>query len=80
VEEVRGRQRDVDVAGLPERLAAVERLDDRELARALLDQPGDPEQVLGALESGQRGPLRMRGPCALHGRDHVVRAPVRHLR
>jgi hypothetical protein len=49
VEEVRGRQRDVDVAGLAQRLAAIERLADRQLSRALLDQSRDPEQVLAAL-------------------------------
>ena len=80
VEEVRGGERDVDVAGLSERLASVERLDDRELARALLDQPRDPEQVLGALEVSERRPLRLRGPGALDGCGHVVRAPVCHLR
>ena len=50
MEEMGGGERDVDVARLSERLAAVHRLDDRELARAFLDQPGDPEQVLGPLE------------------------------
>ena len=38
VEEVRRRERQVDVARLLDRLAAVERLGDGELARALLDQ------------------------------------------
>ena len=63
VEEVRRRQRDVDVARLLDRLAAVQRLDDRQLARALLDQPRDPEDVLAALQPGQRRPGRLRGPC-----------------
>ena len=80
VEEVRGGERDVDVARFPQWLAAVERLHDRELARALLDQAGDPEQVLGALEVLERRPLRLGGPRALDGRGHVVRAPVSHLR
>src|SRR5258708_6007992 len=60
-EEVRGGERDVDVARLPDRLAAVERLDDRELARPLLDQPRDAEQVLAALERGQLLPRPGRG-------------------
>jgi hypothetical protein len=38
VEEVRRGQRDVDVARLADRLAAVDRLDHRQLARALLDE------------------------------------------
>ena len=49
VEEVRGDQRDVDVARLPDRLAVVERLQHGQLAGALLDDPGDPVEVLGAL-------------------------------
>ena len=64
VEEVRGRERDVDVAGLPERLAPVDRLDDRELAGALLDQAGDPEQVLRRARAGAGRPrfLTARAP------------------
>ena len=38
IEEVRGGERDVDVARLLDRLAAVHRLEHRELARLLLDQ------------------------------------------
>ena len=53
VEEVRGGERQVDVARLLDRLAAVERLEHRELARALLQQPRDPEQVLRALGRAQ---------------------------
>ena len=46
---MRRGERDVDVARLADRLAAVERLGDRELARALLDETRDPEEVLRAL-------------------------------
>src|SRR5207247_2505963 len=49
VEEVRGREREIDVARLADRLAAVQRLEHRELARALLEDARDPEEVLGAL-------------------------------
>ncbi len=80
VEEVRRRERDVDVARLAQGLAAVDRLDHRELARALLDQPGDPEQVLGALEVLERRPLRLRGARGLDRDGHVLRARVGHLR
>ena len=45
VEEVGGAQRDVDVAGLLDRLAAVHRLHHGELARALLQDARDPEEV-----------------------------------
>ena len=62
VEEVRRGQRHVHVARLAHRLAAVHRLDDRQLAGALLDQARDPEQVLAALEPGQRGPAGLRAP------------------
>ncbi len=51
VEEVRGRHRDVEVARLLDRLAAVHRLGDRELPRPVLEKAGDPEEVLAALAS-----------------------------
>ena len=56
VEEVRGRERDVDVAGLLDRLAVVDRLEHRELAGALLQDPRDPVQVLGPLGARHRAP------------------------
>src|SRR5579884_3833073 len=56
VEEVRRRERQVDVARLLDRLAAVQRLEDGELPRALLQDARDPEQVLRALAAGQRRP------------------------
>ena len=56
VEEVRGGERQVDVARLLDRLAAVQRLEHRELARALLEDARDPEQVLRALAAGERRP------------------------
>ena len=49
VEEVRRGEREVDVARLADRLAAVERLEHGELARALLQDPRDAEEVLRAL-------------------------------
>src|SRR3954470_3791031 len=48
VEEVRSRERQVDVSGFLDRLAAVQGLEHRELARAFLEDPRDPEQVLRA--------------------------------
>ena len=59
VPEVRGRERHVDVARLLDGLAAVERLEDRELAAALLEDARDAEQVLGALAPGQRAPVAL---------------------
>ena len=56
VEEVRGDDGHVDVARLLDRLAVVDRLQHRELAAALLDDPGDPEEVLGALAAGHPRP------------------------
>ena len=72
VEEVRGDDRDVDVARLLDRLAVVDRLQDGELAAALLDDPGDAVEVLGAL--GARHPRPDAGVGAaggLHGRVDV---------
>ena len=57
IEEVRRRERDVDVARLLDRLAAVHRLDDRELARLLLDRARDAEDVLRALASAHLRPV-----------------------
>ena len=56
VEEVRGGERQVDVARLLDRLAAVQRLEHGELARALLEDARDAEEVLRALGAGQRRP------------------------
>jgi hypothetical protein len=69
VEEVRRGERDVDVAALRDRLAVVERLEDGELAGALLDDPRDAEEVLGALAPGI-GPRRARS--AAGGGDGAV--------
>jgi hypothetical protein len=44
---VRRRERQVDVAGLLDRLPAVERLGHRQLACSLLEDARDPEQHLG---------------------------------
>ena len=63
VEEVRRGERDVDVARLADRLAVVERLEHRELAGALLQDPGDPEQVLAALARRHPRPRPCRRPC-----------------
>ena len=49
VEEVRGHERDVDIAGFADRLAVVERLQHGEFASFFLNDPGDAEQVLGSL-------------------------------
>jgi hypothetical protein len=46
---VRRGERQVDVARLLDRLAAVERLEDGEFARPLLEEARDAEEVLRAL-------------------------------
>jgi ParB family chromosome partitioning protein len=70
VEEVRRAQRDVDVAGLPDRLAVVERLEDGEFAGPLLNDPGDPEEVFGPVGRPHRSPGR--GVCGAGGGDCAV--------
>ena len=79
VPEVGRRERDVDVAALLDRLARVHRFEDRELAAALLEDPRDPEQVLGALAARERAPRP--GLGAARGADRLVdvgrRAPWR---
>jgi hypothetical protein len=67
VEEVRRRERQVDVARLLDRLAAVQRLEHRELARALLEDARDPEEVLRALRRRELRPaVLVRGARGLH--------------
>ncbi|CAB4925832.1 unannotated protein [freshwater metagenome] len=56
VEEVRRGQGHVDVARLGDRLAVVQGLQDRELPGPLLQQAGDPEQVLAAVGRAHRAP------------------------
>ena len=53
---MRRGERKVDVARLLDRLAAVERLEDGELARTLLQEPRDAEEVLRALRAGEGRP------------------------
>ncbi len=70
VPEVGRRERDVDVAALLDRLARVHRLEDGELAAALLEDARDPEQVLRAFLAGERAPRA--GLGAPRGTDRPV--------
>ena len=49
-------ERDVDVAALLDGLARIHRFKDGELARALLQDPGDAEQVFGPFLAGEGAP------------------------
>src|SRR6266513_1895485 len=81
VEEVRRRERQVDVPRLADRLAAVQGLQHRELARALLEDPRDPEQVLRALGGARRRPAVLeRLARAFDGERHVLGTGLRDLR
>ena len=81
VEEVRGGERQVDVAALADRLAAVEALEHRELARALLEDPRDAEEVLRALGRRQRRPAVLEGAARrLDRRADVLLTRLGHLR
>jgi hypothetical protein len=77
---VGGGERQVDVARLPDRLAAVQRLEHCELARALLEDAGDPEEVLRPLGAGQARPGGVRLARRRHRERHVLRPRLRHLR
>ena len=80
VPEVGRRERDVDVARFLDRLAGVHRFEDRELARALLEDPGDPEQVLRPLPARQRAPRSaLRAPGGPDGLVDVRRGRPRDL-
>ena len=79
VEEVRRREREVDVARLLDRLAAVERLGDRELAGALLEDPRDPEQHLRALGRLPGAPRLEPLACGVDRERDVLRTGLRDL-
>src|SRR5918996_1606541 len=80
VEEVGRRERDIDVARLADGLAAVERLEHGELARAFLEDARDAEQVLRPLARSESGPAVLEGVArGLHGEVDVLRAGVRDL-
>ena len=56
VKEVSGDQRQVDIAGLADRFAAVHGFEHREFAGFFLDHAGDAKEVFPALASGHRAP------------------------
>src|SRR6266568_1960743 len=76
---VRGVERQVDVARLLDRLAAVQRLEHRELARALREDARDAEHVLRALGAGQLRPGAERLARGLDGESNVGLARLRDL-
>ena len=81
VEEVCCRKGNVDVAGLADRLAVVDGLEDGELARALLQDARDAEEVLPALGARHLRPrLVVRAPRSLDRPVDVTRPSGRDLR
>ena len=80
VEEVGRGQRHVDVARLADRLAAVDRLEHRELAGAVRQQAREAEEVLGPRPPGQVAPAAFVGaPRGRHGVVDVPGAGLGHL-
>jgi ParB family chromosome partitioning protein len=80
VVEVPRRERHVEVAGLPDRLAVVERLEHREQARVLLHGAGERVEVPGAPVTAQRRPAGLRGARGPHRAVDVVGRALRHAR
>jgi hypothetical protein len=73
IEEVGGGERDVDVAALADRLAAVHRFDNGKLARAVLDHPRNAVDVFAAFFRGHLRPGLVVGFArGLHRFVHVV--------
>jgi hypothetical protein len=78
---VRRGEREVDVARLLDGLAAVQRLEHRELARAFLQDPRDPEQVLRALRARELRPsVRERAARSADGEIDVRLGCLPHRR
>src|SRR5262249_15998484 len=80
VEEVGDGEGDVDIARLFDRLSAVHRLENRELARFLLQESRDSVDVLAALGGGELPPIllvRLLRGC--DGRVDVRGAPFGNL-
>jgi hypothetical protein len=78
---VRGHERDVDVAGLPDRLAVVDGLQHGQLAGALLHDARDPVQVLGPLATGHPSPHAVEGGSGGgHRTVYIGRVSVHDLR
>jgi hypothetical protein len=69
---VRRRERQVDVSGFLDRLAAVHALEHRELACAFLQVAGDAVEQLGPLPAGAPTPPLGRGAGSRHGGVDVV--------
>ena len=80
VPEVGGGERHVDVAALLDRLAGIHRFEDGELAAALLEDPRDSVEVLGALLARQSTPASSEGTArGPHGSVHVRCGAARDL-
>ena len=79
VEEMRGGQRHIDIARFADRLAAVHRFDDRQLARAILNHPRDAVDVFAAfLRRHLRPDSFVRARARLSPRDrHLPRSLTR---
>src|SRR5882762_2475243 len=69
-------QRYVDIAALANRLAVVDRLQDREPPRVLLYLARERVQETGPCVRCQRLPTRQRGARRLDGRVHIGAAPL----
>ena len=78
---MRGGERDVDVARLLDRLAAVHGLSDGQGSRLLLNQPGDAEDVFGPLAGSELAPdLLVRATRLAHRAVDVFRVRLGDLR
>jgi hypothetical protein len=76
-----GREREVDVAGFADRLPSVQRLEHGELARSLLQDPRDPEEVLRPFRGPKVGPaVRERVAGSADREVDVLGACLRDLR
>jgi hypothetical protein len=78
--EVPGDERNVDVAGLADRLAVVHRLEHGKIARMLLDVPRDRVEVACPAMSAEVAPCRLCTARGSNRRIHISRGRLRDLR
>ena len=80
IEKMCGSHRHIEIARLLDRLATIQRLGDGEFPGAVLQQPGDPEEIFRSLGSREPAPRLESGGRGLIGRIDIGRPCQRDFR